>query len=414
MNERASSSNKGAAMTAITFDGAAPHYSVASRFRKLPLRAVAVAGVAVLAMAAGAAWIAMPASSVSTDDAYVKADSTIVAPKVQGLIAEILVHDNQSVEAGQPLIRIDGEDYQQALSGAEADVAFAEAALTQQSAQERLASANVLAARAAIRSADAESARAAADWNRFEALATNGSVARREAEQKRASALTATADVDKSRASLAASQQQVAAIVSSRGQLTAAREKAKAALSLARQNLDHTVITAPVAGIVGDRQAQVGEYVQPGTRLMTIVPMDTVYFVANFKETQTARMFVGQHAEIRVDALPGKVIEGEVESFAPASGSEFSLLPYEPATGNFTRIVQRVPVRIETRPISKRHCALVARLTRAIALSALFARFVVLFLRGRLSAQFGDFLCHDFGSFRNEAVQQGDFLIAVV
>src|SRR5262249_53333653 len=132
----------------------------------------------------------------------------------------------------------------------------------------------------------------------------------------------------------------------SRGQLTAARDKAKAALSLARQNLDHTMITAPVAGLVGDRQAQIGEYVQPGTRLMTIVPMDTVYIVANFKETQTARMLVGQHARIRVDALPGQIIDGEVESFAPASGSEFSLLPYEPATGNFTRIVQRVPVRI--------------------------------------------------------------------
>jgi membrane fusion protein (multidrug efflux system) len=333
-------------MTAITFDRAAPHFAVASRFRKLPLRAMAVAGIAVLAMAAGAAWIAMPPSSVSTDDAYVKADSTIVAPKVQGLIAEILVRDNQSVEAGQPLIRIDAEDYQQAVSAAEADVAFAEAALAQQSAQERLASANVLAARAAIRSADAESARAAADWNRFEALAQNGSVARRDAEQKRASALTAAADVDKNRASLTASQQQVSAIASSRGQLTAAREKAKAALSLARQNLGHTIIAAPVAGIVGDRQAQVGEYVQPGTRLMTIVPMDTVYVVANFKETQTARMQAGQHAEIRVDALPGKVVEGEVESFAPASGSEFSLLPYEPATGNFTRIVQRVPMRI--------------------------------------------------------------------
>ena len=128
--------------------------------------------------------------------------------------------------------------------------------------------------------------------------------------------------------------------------MTAAREKAKAALSLARQNLDHTVIVAPVAGIVGDRQAQVGEYVQPGTRLMTIVPMDTIYVVANFKETQTARMLVGQHAHLKVDAIPGKTIEGVVESFAPASGSEFSLLPFEPATGNFTRIVQRVPVRI--------------------------------------------------------------------
>jgi membrane fusion protein (multidrug efflux system) len=307
---------------------------------------MAVAGVAVLAMAGGAAWIAMPASSVSTDDAYLKADSTIVAPKVQGLIAEILVHDNQSVVAGQPLIRIDAEDYRQAESAAKADVAFAEAALAEQGAQEESARANVRAADAAIRSADAERVRAAADRTRFDALVANGSVARREADQVRATAVSAEAAVDKSRAAFAASEQQALAVTRSRGQLVAAVEKARAALSLSRQNLAHTMITSPVSGVVGDRQAQLGEYVQPGTQLMTIVPMETLYVVANFKETQTARMLAGQPVHIRVDALPGKVIEGEVESFAPGSGSEFSLLPYEPATGNFTRIVQRVPVRI--------------------------------------------------------------------
>ena len=336
-------------MTMVTFD-ATVQRSSPSLLQRLPLRAIGVTAVAAAAMIAGAAWIAMPGTSMSTDDAYIKADSTIIAPKVQGLIAEILVRDNQHVTAGQPLVHIDAEDYQQAVSAAEADVAFAEAALAQQTAQQQLADANVRAADAAIRAADAESARADSDWKRFDALAANGSVARRDAEQKRASALTAAADVDKSRASFTASQQQVAAIARSRGQLTAAREKAKAALSLAQQNLAHTMISAPVSGVVGDRQAQLGEYVQPGTRLMTIVPMDTVYVVANFKETQTARMLVGQHAEIRVDALPGVKLDGEVESFAPGSGSEFSLLPYEPASGNFTRIVQRVPVRIKLLP----------------------------------------------------------------
>ena len=336
-------------MTTVTFDATVQRRSP-TLLQRLPLRAIGVTAVAAAAMIAGAAWIAMPGTSVSTDDAYIKADSTIIAPKVQGLIAEILVRDNQQVTAGQPLVRIDAEDYQQAVSAAEADVAFAEAALAQQAAQEQLADANVRAADAAIRAADAESERADSDWKRFDALAANGSVARREAEQKRASALTAAADVDKSRAAFTASQQQVSAIARSRGQLTAAREKAKAALSLARQNLAHTMVTAPVSGLVGDRQAQAGEYVQPGSRLMTIVPMDTVYVVANFKETQTARMLVGQHAEIRIDALPGVKFEGQVESFAPGSGSEFSLLPYEPATGNFTRIVQRVPVRIRLVP----------------------------------------------------------------
>jgi membrane fusion protein (multidrug efflux system) len=305
-----------------------------------------VAGAAVLAIAGGAVWIAMPASSMSTDDAYVKADSTIIAPKVHGLIAEILVRDNQSVEAGQPLVRIDPEDYQQAENAAEADVAFAEAALAQQAAQQELASANIRAASAAIQSAEAEQVRAEADRSRFDALAIRGGVSQREAERTRATAASAEADADKSRAAYAASEQQHSVVARSRGQLAAAAGKAKAALSLARLNLEHTVIRAPVSGIVGDRQAQIGEYVQPGTQLMTVVPMNTVYVVANFKETQTARMLVGQHVHITIDALPDKSIEGEVESFAPAAGSEFSLLPFEPATGNFTRIVQRVPVRI--------------------------------------------------------------------
>jgi membrane fusion protein (multidrug efflux system) len=333
-------------MTTATYDSAIGRPLAPSRVRRLPLRALGVAGMAAAAIAVGTAWIASPATSVSTDDAYVKADSTIVAPKVQGLIAEILVKDNQAVEAGQPLIRIDPEDYRQAVSAAVADVAYAEAALAQEAAQEQLAAANVRAADAAIRSADAETARADSDWKRFEALVANGSVARRDAEQKRATALTAEADADKSRAALAASEQQVTAIVRSRGQLSAALEKAKAALSLARQNLSHTIITAPVAGVVGARQVQIGEYVQPGTQLMTIVPMDTIYVQANFKETQTARMIPGERVHIQIDALPGHTLEGQVESFAPASGSEFSLLPFEPATGNFTRIVQRVPVRI--------------------------------------------------------------------
>ncbi len=171
-------------------------------------------------------------------------------------------------------------------------------------------------------------------------------MSREQAEQMRATAAGAAADADRSRAAYAASQQQVAVIDQSRGQLVAAVAKADAALALARQNLSHTVIRAPVDGVVGGRQVQIGEYVQPGTQLLTVVPMNTIYVVANFKETQTARMLAGQRAHITVDALTGQTLDGEVESFAPGSGSEFSLLPFEPATGNFTRIVQRVPVRI--------------------------------------------------------------------
>jgi membrane fusion protein (multidrug efflux system) len=162
----------------------------------------------------------------------------------------------------------------------------------------------------------------------------------------RATAESAGADADKSRAAFAASQQQLAVVNQTRAQLLAQLAKAQAGLRLAKQNLEHTVVRAPVDGVVGDRQAQVGEYVQPGTQLMTVVPMNTLYVVANFKETQTARMLAGQKVRVSIDAMPSHDFTGEVESFAPGSGSEFSLLPFEPATGNFTRIVQRVPVRV--------------------------------------------------------------------
>lgn len=338
-----------------TFDAAtAIHRSpFRARLHALPRRALIVVGAAAIAIMSGALWIAMPASSVSTDDAYVKADTTLIAPKVHGLIAQILVRDNQHVAAGQPLVRIDDDDYRAAVSSAQADVAAAQAALDQQTAQEALAAANARAASASVRSADAEKQRANADRSRFDVLVETGDVSRRTAEQMRASAASASADADKSRAILAASEQQVNVVTKTRGQLEAAVAKAKAALSMAQLNLDHTIVRAPVTGIVGDRQAQVGEYVQPGTQLMTVVPMNTIYVVANYKETQTSRMLVGQRVRVRIDALPGRDFYGVVESFAPASGSETSLLPFEPATGNFTRIVQRIPVRIHLLPGQK-------------------------------------------------------------
>lgn len=333
-------------MTTITV-GDMPRASFLDR---LPKRALMVAGAAAAAIALGTAWIAMPATSVSTDDAYVKADSTVVAPKVSGLIAAMLVKDNQRVVKGQPLLRIDDGDYAQAVQSAEAEVQAAEAALAQWPAQQALADANARAAEAQIRAADAESARAGADRTRFETLARSGDISRAQADQARANALTAAADADRMRASYAAMLEQRDVVAKTRGQLAAQLAKAEAALALAKRNLGYTVVRAPVDGVVGDRQAQLGEYVQPGTQLMTVVPMGTIYVVANFKETQTARMVAGQRARVEVDALPGRAFAGEVESFAPGSGSEFSLLPYEPATGNFTRIVQRVPVRIAIHP----------------------------------------------------------------
>ncbi|RAN79817.1 transporter [Bacillus sp. SRB_336] len=319
-----------------------------------------VALAALIVAAAGAFWIVAPKRSVSTDNAYLQADSSVVAPKVRGLVAEVLVQHDQHVHRGDPLVRIDAEEFDAkvasaaaALQNARSGVAAASAALAALDAEERLAGSSVRAAQTSIRSFDAQRALAEADSRRYDALVVSGAVARRDAEQFHAAAVTAQANADHSRAEFAVSRDQASVtrakrltLQASLAQAEAAVASAKAALDLARQDQTNTLVRAPIDGVVGDRQVEPGDYVQPGTRLLTVVPLDALYVIANFKETQTGRMVVGQTASVEVDALPGQDLKGRVESFAPGSGSQFSLLPFEPGTGNFTKIVQRVPVRI--------------------------------------------------------------------
>lgn len=328
-----------------------------------PKTALAVGAAAIVA-AAGVAWIALPKATVSTDAAYVEADSSTVAPRVRGLVSEVLVAHNQTVRKGQPLLRIDPEEFDARVAAAQADlldaqarVASARSALVALDAEERLAGANVKAAATAIRAADAENDRAAADDRRYQALAGSGAVARRDVERYRAAAVSAQSDADRSRAQYAVSigQSDVtrakrATLLAAVAQAQADVARAEATLALARQDQGHTVIVAPIDGVVGDRKVEPGDYVQPGSRLLSVVPMRALYVTANFKETQVERMVPGQAATIKVDALGGKALTGRVESFAPGSGSRFSLLPFEPGTGNFTKIVQRVPVRIRLDP----------------------------------------------------------------
>src|SRR5262249_44946409 len=205
--------------------------------------------------------------------------------------------------------------------------------------------------------ADAQNDKAQADRKRFEDLVATGAVSRQDAEHYRASAVSAQAETEHSRARFDVSRNQAAGTHAKRAtfeanlaQAQAVVAAAQAALDLAHQDQSHALIRAPIDGVVGDRQVERGDYVQPGTRLLTIVPVDALYVVANFKETQTARMTAGQPATIEVDALPGVELQGEVDSFAPGPGSQFPLLPFEPGTGNFTKIVQRVPVRIRFEP----------------------------------------------------------------
>ncbi len=338
----------------------APAEPKAKPKRKAMPRAFLALIVALAVAGSGTAYVLWPKATASTDDAYTHADSTTVAPKVHGLVAQILVQDNQRVEAGAPLVKIDPEEFDARVAAAEADLAStrasvlaAKAALTSLDAEEQLADANIQAAQTMIASADAQNSRAAADHRRYDTLVGSGTVSQRDADQIRAAAVTAQSDAERSRAMLLVSRDQAAVTRAKRpgldaalGQAKAAVARAQAALDLARQDQMHTVIYAPITGVVGNRQVQEGDYVQPGTRLLTLVPTHAVYVTANFKETQTERMAPGQPATVDIDALPGTRLSGHVESFAPGSGSEFSLLPFEPGTGNFTKIVQRVPVRI--------------------------------------------------------------------
>jgi membrane fusion protein (multidrug efflux system) len=328
--------------------------------KPLSRRSWFVAAIAVVMAVGGALYIASPKGSESTDNAYLQADSSIVAPKVRGLVAAVLVQHDQRVRRGDPLVRIDAEEFDArvasaaaTLQNAQASVQVAEAALVALDAEERLAGSNMQAAKSTIRSFDAQQVLAEADRKRYDQLIVSGAVARHDAEQFRAAEVTAQANADHSRAEFAVSRDQASVtkvkrltLQASVAQAQAMLASAGAALDLARQDQTNTLIRSPIDGVVGDRQVEPGDYVQPGTRLLSVVPLDAVYVIANFKETQTARMVVGQTASVDVDALPGHTLSGHVESFAPGSGSQFSLLPFEPGTGNFTKIVQRVPVRI--------------------------------------------------------------------
>ncbi|WP_046657488.1 HlyD family secretion protein [Lysobacter capsici] len=327
-------------------------------------KAVIAVALAVALAIGGAAYILSPKRSVSTDNAYLQADSSIVAPKVRGLVAQVLVNHNQVVRRGDALLRIDAEEFDAKVASARADlqdaraaVQAAQAALVSLDAEQRLAQSTVHAAQVSIRASDAQSVVAQANRRRYDNLVASGAVARQDVEQFRAAAITAQVGAQRSRAEFEVSRNQADVTRAKRSSLQAGLAqaqanvaRAQAALNLALQDQRHTLIRAPIDGVVADRQIEQGDYVQPGTRVMSIVPLGALYVVANFKETQTARMMAGQRANIEVDALPGTTLHGRIDSFAPGSGSQFSLLPFEPGTGNFTKIVQRVPVRIRFDP----------------------------------------------------------------
>ncbi|MEO6381145.1 MAG: HlyD family secretion protein, partial [Nitrobacter sp.] len=282
----------------------------------------------------------------STDDAYVKADSTIISPRVSGYIAKVLVSDNQTVKEGQVLARIDDHDFRTALDQARADVVAAEAAVGNLDAQIALQQPVIAQQTAGVAAAEAGLSFARQEQARYDGLMKTGSGTVQRAQQTDAALREKTAQLQHGQSALLAAQKKVDVLTTERSKAVAQVDRAQAVERQMALNLSYTTITAPVDGTVGARTLRVGQYVTTGTQLMAVVPLDAVYVVANFKETQLTHVRAGQPVDVRIDSFHGTRLKGHVDSLSPASGLEFALLPPDNATGNFTKIVQRVPVKI--------------------------------------------------------------------
>ena len=318
--------------------------------RKFNFRKALMAGAAV-AVLAGAAWYGWDYWTVgqylvSTDDAYVKADNTTVAPKISGYLHEVLVGDNERVKARQVLARIDQRDFRVALDQAKADVAAAHAAIASKQAQLGVQQAVIDAARATVDVDTATVTFAAQENKRYTDLAATGFGSVQNAQQAQSRNAGAQAAIARDTANLASALKRVDLLKAKIVQANAALARAQAQQSQAELNLEYTSIVAPIDGVVGNRSLRIGQFVQAGTQLMSVVPVAGAYVVANFKETQLTDLRAGQAVEIAVDTFPGQIVRGHVDSIAPASGQEFALLPPDNATGNFTKVVQRIPVKI--------------------------------------------------------------------
>ena len=282
-----------------------------------------------------------------TEDAYTAADAVAVSPRVGGQVAEVLVRDNQRVEAGQLLARLDDADFLVAQRVAAADLQSAGAEVAGLTAQIALLPSAVDQAEADVTAGEAQVAFAQAEARRYQDLLRTGSGTVQRSQQADAEIKGRLAALARARAALASARGQEAILQANRQRAQAQADRAKAAMQQAGLNLGYARITTPLPGVIGDRSVRAGQTVAPGTHLLDVVPVGRdLYVIANFKETQLAQVSSGEQVEVRADILPGVVMHGRVNSLAPGSGSTFALLPPENATGNFTKVVQRVPVRI--------------------------------------------------------------------
>ncbi len=317
-----------------------------------PLKIIRVAALVVAASVGvwACSSLSRDSATESTNDAYVEADFTLVAPRIAGQISEVFVTDNQAVKAGQLLVRIDDRDFKAALMSAEADVVAAKAAVANYDAEIARQPSLVDQARATLKSDDASIQFASANAARYQSLSEAGAGTAQEQQHAASTLAQQLAQRAHDQAALTSTEQNLDVLRTQRDKAAGALARTEAALEQARLNLSYTEIHAPVDGRVGRRSARVGAFVSPGAPVLAIVPVSEAYVVANFQENQIARMRPGESVRIKVDSLPSVVIHGRVDSLAPATGVSFAPIAPDNATGNFTKVVQRVPVKITIDP----------------------------------------------------------------
>lgn len=320
------------------------------------LKRMLIAGASLLALAAagylGWEYWNVWRFEVATDDAYVQADNTTIAPRVSGYLTQVLVNDNERVKVGQVLARIDDRDFKVALEQAKADVQAARAAVNNKVAALDAQQSVIDAAKATIDVDKANETFAKQDSERYSHLASTGYGSVQNAQQAEARITAAHASIARDTATLTNAQKQIDILKAEVAQAKATLSHDEAVQDQAELNLSYTTVVSPIDGVVGNRTLRVGQYVQAGTQLMAVVPLNAAYIVANYKETQLEDVHPGQRVNVEVDMFPGVEIPAHVDSLAPASGQQFALLPPDNATGNFTKIVQRIPVKIVFDPDS--------------------------------------------------------------
>ncbi|KLK90232.1 hemolysin D [Microvirga vignae] len=321
-----------------------------AKSRKKPVIMALLLGALAFGGYEGFHWWSEGRFMVSTDDAYVQADITILSAKVSGYVSSVAVTSNQSVRAGDLIAKIDDGDYRFALQSAKDKLATQQSSIERIGRQIEAGRASVAQADAQVAAAKAEAERAASDYARQQQLARSDYTSRAALENAKATSDRAEANVKSAQAALAAAKANVDVLSAQQTEARRVAAELQTGIEKAERDLSFTEIRAPADGVIGNKAVEVGTFVQPGARLAALVPLTSVHVDANFKETQLAHLKPGQKVKIEVDAFPDADIVGTVESVSPASGAVFSLLPPENATGNFTKIVQRVPVRVSVSP----------------------------------------------------------------